>query len=224
MKRSVREAYQDAVHPELIVVRRSISDYLEDPSLLGTLGIKIWVLPSWYFAAVVKERENILTITDWLTQSPLVRPRMLRLGELQGGEPKRSRTRWAIGKGLIGQAMYGDNKSGCAVVRAHLWPTDISTYRRADLVKLGQETVAGRKPKDMGRLRAIYSSAVATALRTSPTAQPFGCITAHTPAGEPLSEDGEYVCGEYLKIAAVRIAELILELPHHAVAAQPQTD
>src|SRR5687768_12862374 len=90
-------------------LRTEIEAHSEVKVRPGTIGIKVWVLPPWYYTLTAGDHETIRCGVDFMAH--VVRwPVLSQVGLLQGAEGSRSGTRWVVGKGLLGQAIFSADK------------------------------------------------------------------------------------------------------------------
>lgn len=159
------------------------------------IGIKIWVLPSFYYWTILKHHTNIRAWLDFLS-SFVTWPRM-KLAADSRNFPSAG-TRWVIGKGLIGFATFErDNTLYHKVVHSVDFVRVIDGMSNRDfLEQVDAKARLGRTRKEIGNLRQSYASMAAFSIRPHHILPPFGCITVHTSPGNELDSEQFQKLGE----------------------------
>lgn len=211
LKPRVVKHCRNHLHPVLTDLRKEIESEAAFTISQGVLGIKVWILPPWYYRLYLNQRSFILVIADLLAPMPVPQLRLIKIGELRGGESENSGVPWVIGKGLLAHAMFSEAAAPWAgFIHDDEWPQEIEQYPRRRFKALGPDKLRGHAQRDISALRAIYGTAVAAPLVNPGQFPPFGCITAHTPRGVTLTENEIDICGVYLSTTAPAVVDVIL--------------
>jgi hypothetical protein len=204
------------LHEHLFELRADIERDLELPACdLQSVGLKVWVLPPWYYRLLALNRRARLSLAD-LSAVLLGWPRLALVGELRGRPAESSGTKWSIGKGLLSETIAHDSSKDMSVlIHARDWQEGIETLSKRDFRRLSGELRLGRKRKDFKRLRDVYGAAVSVDMIARDTYPPFGCITAHTARNHELSDDQAVICGDRIVASRSTIAQAILQRSHY---------
>jgi hypothetical protein len=192
--------------PSLLADIRTELAAAMDLSDAERLGFKVWVLPPKYYWLVhhgwhfPRAWADLVSLT--LNMFQLVEVGALR-GSAEGPEP--SGTTWTVGKGLLGQAIFGPDESA-VLIHHRDWQEGIEDMPPAEFRRLPRSLRRGRSQEDFRGLRAKYGSSIAVGLRPAHGAAAFGCITAHTDLRYPLSDDQGVQGGEALALIARSVA------------------
>lgn len=173
-----------------------------------TFGLKVWLLPQRYLRYRSRGLQLRRSLVDYCA-SHLDRPSMVCAGEVRAAHVKPTGRRWAIGKGLIGSAVFGPSSESFFSV-IHREFGDAHTLSWWGFKQLPASDRRNRRRKDMRALQSTYGSAVAVGLRESPTAGAFGCITLDTPAGRELTAVQIEEAADLLVAAVPQLVQIIV--------------
>lgn len=206
------------MHPHLEELRTYLEGKLGIAQVhANSLGIKLWVLPPSYYAYVYREAAWRLAWTDLISLT-LNRYQLVCVGDLPGGEIRQAgKTRWTIGKGLLGEAIFtplpGDTVF--ALIHGQEWPVDMETMSKRSFRQVARTKRRGMTQDDIVRLRSTYGSAVAVPLRIPQSQYAFGCITAHVPYGQELQAQQLKTCSVILTRAVPFMAAAVVHDLHY---------
>lgn len=213
--RKIRQC-RNHLHPVLTSLRQEIEQEPGYSVENNVLGIKVWLLPPWYYHLVLNDCGVRKCLADLIAPVPILPLRLLLVGELKGTEAERTGIQWTVGKGLLSYATFsmGDTP-WTAFVHDEDWPQEIENLSRRRFKELGPDMLRGLSRSEIATLRSIYGTAVATPLAPEtdkgPPVPAFGCVTAHTPRGVVLNTEEIDLCGVYMALAVPAIVEVILE-------------
>lgn len=195
--------------PELADLRSVIEEELAI-SRPGTLGVKAWALPPWYYRLLRRDSTRLCVGIDFVAPS-ITYPRMLRVGFVQGRELGRSGVKWTLGKGLLGRATFGTPDKVYALIHDRDFDRGIEDRSFWQYRHLDDETRQHMKKRDFRKLSEIYGSAAAVPMCFQSDAPPIGCITVHSPKGSPLSDEQLALSGEYAAASSTVCARILVE-------------
>lgn len=161
------------------------------------VGLKVWLLPPWYAAALGPTLSAKRALADF-SAATFGRPTVICAGELRATGVAGTGRSWAIGKGLIGMAMFDVAPEGfhCVVhgdELARFSDMTLREFRRQD-----EDLIHGRSRADVRALCSTYGAAVGVGLRDSPRSPAFGCITLDVPSGTEVDRPKIEACGDLL--------------------------
>lgn len=172
------------------------------------IGLKVWLLPQRYLRNRALNNQLRTKLTEFAA-THVDRPSMILAAEVRGAHVRPTGRRWAIGKGLIGSAVFGsDNESFFSVIHREFG--DAYTLSWWKFKRLPDEQRRNRRRKDMKALQDTYATAVAVGIRESAMAPAFGCITLDTPAGCELKNSQIEACADILVSFVPQILQIIV--------------
>lgn len=193
----------------LLAVRLAVrrSDQLQDVDADG-IGLKVWLLPQRYLRNRALHNPLRAKLMEFAA-THLDRPSMVLAGDVRAAHVRPTGRRWAIGKGLIGSAVFGpQTESFFSVVHREFG--DAYKLSWWEFKRLPDERRRNRRRKDMKALQDTYATAVAVGIRESPTTAAFGCITLDTPAGCELTKPQIEACADILVSFVPQILQIIV--------------
>lgn len=193
----------------LLAVRVAVR---KNPTLVDVdadgIGLKIWLLPQHYLRHRVLHNQLRAKLTEFFA-THLDRPSMVLAGDVRAAHVRPTGTRWAVGKGLIGSAVFGpESESFFSVIHREFG--DAHKLSWWQFKRLPDERRRNRRRKDMKALQDTYATAVAVGIRPAPTAPAFGCITLDTPAGCELTEAQIEECADILVSYVPQVLQIIV--------------
>lgn len=180
------------------------------------MGLKVWLLPQRYYRHLIHGRTLRLAYCEFVSMC-LGKRTLHQIGAVQGGEGNESSVPWTIGKGLLGEAMFG-HAPVVKLIHHEDWSAGIEDLSDTEFWELESELRRGQSKSDFAALRTKYATAIACAVRPNSTAVPFGCLTAHMPVGRPLSKEHSDKCGDQLAVQARAVGGEIQEIVQYPLS------
>ncbi len=176
----------------------------------GALGLKVWILPRWYYRLVLNDCHMRKSVADLVAPVKGLGIRLRMIGEIRGWEPESSGIRWTVGKGLLSHVIFSEEaRPWTGFVHDREWPEGLEKYSPLRF-KTEAGDLWGLDQEEIGTLRSIYGAAVAAPLRVKDL-PPFGCVCAHTPSGVALSDTEIDIVGGYCALASPAIVKVVLD-------------
>lgn len=175
-----------------------------------SLGGRIWLLPGWYVIANHRETALVLRYTELMLRL-LQRPRMTQAAAVFGPIPASSGIPWAVRKGLPGQLTFGTELFE-VLQHSEFWPENLETMSDRQWRALDDTKTLGRTLGEARTLKRLYGTVVGVPMVDPQSKASLGCVTLHTKAHDPLSDEHAIELAIVMTAATSELATQVVNL------------